>query len=90
VLDRLAPSREVADRARLIEFVPDRPGHDFRYAMNATKIRRALGWQPKESFESGMERTVAWYLANQQWCAAVQTAVGYAGDRLGRGTVRTA
>ena len=50
--------------AELISFVTDRPGHDRRYAMNISKIRRELGWQPKESFETGLEKTVHWYLAN--------------------------
>ena len=90
VLDQLSPDRLVPDRTRLIEFVTDRPGHDFRYAMDTTKIGRELGWQPRQSFASGIELTVAWYLANRDWCAAVQGAVGYAGGRLGRGTARTA
>ena len=90
VLDRQAPSARVADRTTLIEFVADRPGHDFRYAMDTTKIGRELGWQAKESFASGIERTVAWYLDNRAWCGAVQAAGGYEGDRLGRGAAGTA
>ena len=84
VLDRLAPSRETPGRMRLIEFVADRPGHDFRYAMDTSKIGRALGWQPRESFASGIERTVAWYLANGAWCDAVRGTAGYDGARLGQ------
>ena len=83
VLDVLAPSRTIEDRTRLIEFVEDRPGHDFRYAMDSSKARRELGWTPKESFESGLTRTVRWYLSNREWCERVQHAGGYAGDRLG-------
>jgi dTDP-glucose 4,6-dehydratase len=90
VLDSLAPSPNTPDRSRLIELVSDRPGHDFRYAMDAAKITRELGWRPRESFSSGIERTVAWYLANRGWCEAVQGAGGYGGDRLGRGNAGTA
>ena len=60
----LAPSQSVSDRTRLIEFVSDRPGHDYRYAMDISKAERELGWTPKESFESGLEKTVRWYLEN--------------------------
>jgi dTDP-glucose 4,6-dehydratase len=88
VLDVLAPSTGTPDRTRLIEFVVDRPGHDFRYAMDTTKITRELGWTPRESFSSGIERTVAWYLANREWCDAVQGAGGYAGGRLGQGAAK--
>ncbi|HEX6138000.1 MAG TPA: dTDP-glucose 4,6-dehydratase [Casimicrobiaceae bacterium] len=62
------------DCERLITFVADRPGHDRRYAIDAAKIRRALGWSPAETFESGMQRTVDWYLGNGDWLASVQTA----------------
>ncbi len=55
-------------RAReLISFVKDRPGHDRRYAMDAGKIERELGWKPKETFETGMRKTVKWYLDNEEW-----------------------
>src|SRR5438552_3557637 len=57
-------ARKGGSYADLISFVTDRPGHDRRYAMNISKIRRELGWQPKESFETGLEKTVQWYLAN--------------------------
>ena len=63
LLDRLQP-RKGGSYADLISFVKDRPGHDRRYAMNIDKIRRSLGWQPKESFESGLEKTVRWYVEN--------------------------
>jgi dTDP-glucose 4,6-dehydratase len=62
-LDKAQP-RASGRYADLIAFVKDRPGHDWRYAMNITKIRRELGWQPKESFESGLAKTVRWYLAH--------------------------
>ena len=52
-------------------FVTDRPGHDRRYAIDASKVRRELGWQPAETFASGMRRTLTWYLANPQWMAEV-------------------
>jgi len=53
--------------------VKDRPGHDRRYAIDARKIRSELGWQPRETFETGLERTVRWYLANAQWTAQVRS-----------------
>ena len=64
--------RPGVDRERLVTFVKDRPGHDRRYAIDATKIRRDLGWTPAETFESGLRRTVDWYLANGDWLAAVR------------------
>jgi len=70
----------------LITFVSDRPGHDRRYAIDASKIEKELGWLPKESFESGLRKTVQWYLENQQWCQRVQDG-SYQRQRLGRGTV---
>jgi len=65
ILDELAPA--AAPHARLIEFVPDRPGHDRRYALDTTKLRTELGWQPAEIFAGGIRKTVQWYLANAQW-----------------------
>ncbi|MCB1954751.1 MAG: dTDP-glucose 4,6-dehydratase [Rhodocyclaceae bacterium] len=72
LLDRLQPSAD-GPYERLIRFVADRPGHDRRYAIDARKIERELGWRPAESFESGIEKTVQWYLANPGWVANVQS-----------------
>ncbi len=66
ILDEMAGSRE-SPRRNLITFVKDRPGHDRRYAMNAGKIERELGWRPKETFETGIRKTVRWYLDNEEW-----------------------
>jgi dTDP-glucose 4,6-dehydratase len=62
-----------SELAGLITYVKDRPGHDLRYAIDATKLERELGWQPQETFASGLRKTVRWYLANQQWVANVRT-----------------
>ncbi|MFV9996681.1 MAG: dTDP-glucose 4,6-dehydratase [Arsenophonus endosymbiont of Dermacentor nuttalli] len=66
----------------LITFVTDRPGHDIRYAIDASKIERELGWKPQETFESGIRKTVEWYLSNENWWRHVQDG-SYAGQRLG-------
>lgn len=71
ILDRLAPRADGRSRRDQITFVTDRPGHDLRYAIDATKIRRELGWAPTETFESGLEKTVAWYLAHPDWWGAL-------------------
>jgi dTDP-glucose 4,6-dehydratase len=70
LLDALRP-RRAGRHAELIDFVRDRPGHDRRYAMNATKLRSELGWRPAETFASGLRKTVAWYLENDAWVANV-------------------
>jgi dTDP-glucose 4,6-dehydratase len=70
LLDKARPRKE-GPHAQLISFVKDRPGHDRRYAMDISKIRRELGWRPRESFASGLERTLAWYLAHAEWVADV-------------------
>ena len=72
LLDKLKPD-PVGPYARLIRYVTDRPGHDRRYAIDARKIERELGWRPAETFESGIRKTVAWYLANTDWVASVQS-----------------
>lgn len=69
-------------RRSLISFVEDRPGHDLRYAMDATKINRELGWRPEERFTSGLQRTIEWYLENQPWWEAILEE-RYGGERLG-------
>ncbi len=80
LLDEFRPAGR--PHARLIEFVADRPGHDRRYAMDARKLRRELGWKPRESFESGLRKTVAWYLENRAWWEPIWSG-RYAGARLG-------
>jgi dTDP-glucose 4,6-dehydratase len=67
----------------LITHVKDRPGHDRRYAIDASKIQRELGWQPEETFESGIRKTIKWYLSNLEWCNRVQSGT-YKRERLGQ------
>ncbi|GJG87920.1 dTDP-glucose 4,6-dehydratase [Gemmatimonadetes bacterium T265] len=81
LVDELRPGAR--PRRELITFVADRPGHDRRYAIDASKVARELGWAPAESFESGLRRTVAWYLENRWWWERVRSGV-YRGERLGR------
>ena len=83
LLQELAPVAQRRYRD-LITFVQDRPGHDHRYAIDAGKIERELGWAPRETFESGLRKTVQWYLDNQNWCARVQDG-SYQRERLGLG-----
>ena len=91
VLERLHPAVEnPALRAKGVEryhdlktFVPDRLGHDRRYAIDATKIRRELGWRPEHDFAAGMQATLRWYLDNRAWCEAVQSEAAYHRERLG-------
>jgi dTDP-glucose 4,6-dehydratase len=66
IVDELAP-RLSTSRRQLVTFVKDRPGHDRRYAMDARKIERELGWRPKETFETGIRKTIRWYLENEGW-----------------------
>jgi len=80
ILDRLAP--KPYPHADLITFVTDRPGHDARYAIDATKLETELGWRARETFETGIEKTVAWYLDNEAWWRPLRDKV-YAGERLG-------
>lgn len=81
LLDELRPD-PAGPHARLKTFVTDRPGHDLRYAMDFSKLTAELGWRPRESFESGIRRTLEWYLAKAAWCAAVEQR-GYGRERLG-------
>jgi dTDP-glucose 4,6-dehydratase len=82
LVDELAPGAAIGPRERLITYVTDRPGHDLRYAIDASKIERDLGWRPTETFESGLRKTVEWYLANREWWERVRSGV-YQGERLG-------
>jgi len=87
LVDELAPDAALQPRSRSITFVADRPGHDLRYAIDASKVERETGWRPRETFASGLRRTVEWYLANQEWCERVQ-AGAYRGERLGLAAAR--
>ena len=84
LLEELAPDRPegVTRYSDLITHVVDRPGHDLRYAIDAGKIERERGWTPEETFESGLRKTVQWYLDNLEWCRRVQDG-SYQGQRLG-------
>jgi len=84
LVDRLRPDLPHRPCRQLITFVKDRPGHDRRYAIDASKIRRELGWEPQETFETGLERTVKWYLENTTWVERV-TSGKYRRERLGLG-----
>jgi dTDP-glucose 4,6-dehydratase len=81
-LDRKSPRADGKSYAAQITFVADRPGHDRRYAIDSTKIRRELGWSPNEDFETGIEKTVDWYLLHQSWSTEI-TAKKYSRERLG-------
>lgn len=81
LVDELVPSAQ-GPRRRLISFVPDRPGHDLRYAIDASRIAGELGWQPRHDFEKGLRKTVEWYLRNRGWWEAIRSAT-YRGERLG-------
>lgn len=82
ILDELKPQASGQAYASLITFVKDRPGHDLRYAIDATKIQNELGWTPAETFEMGIRKTVEWYLNNLDWCHRVQDG-SYQRERLG-------
>lgn len=79
-LDRLVPTDR--PRRELITFVADRPGHDLRYAIDATKLETELGWRAQENFETGLEKTIRWYLENEDWWRPLRKSV-YSGERLG-------
>ena len=81
IMDEIKPDAAGSCR-RLITFVEDRPGHDLRYAIDCSKIERELGWSPKETFETGLYKTVKWYLENPDWWQAIRSGK-YAGERLG-------
>jgi len=82
ILDQLRPQNNAQPYENLITFVKDRPGHDLRYAIDASKIENELGWKPLETFETGIRKTVEWYLNNLEWCRHVQDG-SYQRERLG-------
>jgi dTDP-glucose 4,6-dehydratase len=86
-LDSLHPSKQ-GTRRRLISFVPDRPGHDRRYAIDASKLESELGWRAVESFETGLAKTVHWYLENRSWWQAILER-GYKAERVGLSQARS-
>ena len=85
LLDEALPDAPHRPHARLKQFVTDRPGHDQRYAIDASKLQRELGWSPQETFETGLRKTLHWYLDNQTWVQRVMDG-SYLGQRLGTGT----
>ena len=84
ILDEMEPSNKLKSYSDLITFVQDRPGHDLRYAIDAAKIEKDLGWNPAETFATGIRKTVAWYLENKQWWQNIQNNK-YRQERLGIG-----
>ena len=82
LLDELVPSKAITRYEKLIEFVADRPGHDLRYAIDPARISAEFGWRPRETFESGLRKTVEWYLLNRPWWDRIRNGV-YRGERLG-------
>ena len=84
ILDELCPRADGAKYESLVTYVQDRPGHDLRYAIDPAKLMRELGWKPRENFETGIRKTVQWYLDNAWWWEPIR-AKKYAGQRLGTG-----
>ncbi|MET0062183.1 MAG: dTDP-glucose 4,6-dehydratase [Candidatus Thiodiazotropha endolucinida] len=84
LLDELVPDSPFRPHTQLKKFVKDRPGHDQRYAIDATKLHHELGWTPHETFATGLKKTVSWYLNNETWCQRVMDG-SYRGERLGQG-----
>ncbi|HMA16504.1 MAG TPA: GDP-mannose 4,6-dehydratase, partial [Kiloniellaceae bacterium] len=82
LVDELRPRNSGSSRRDLITYVEDRPGHDLRYAVDASKIEAELGWRPQETFESGLRKTVAWYLERADWWQGILER-RYQGERLG-------
>ena len=84
ILDKLIPEKlnGISSYSELITYVEDRPGHDVRYAIDSTKIKNNLGWSPKEHFESGIFKTVQWYLENLSWTDNIQNG-NYKLERIG-------
>ena len=84
LLDEMVPDSPHKPHAGLISFVKDRPGHDRRYAIDAGKLQRELGWQPEETFETGIRKTIQWYLDHREWTQRISSGE-YRGERLGLG-----
>ncbi len=82
LVDELAPQKLATPRRALITYVRDRPGHDLRYAIDASKVMREIGWRPRRTFEAGLRATIAWYLANEGWWKDIRSGA-YRGERLG-------
>jgi dTDP-glucose 4,6-dehydratase len=89
ILDEALPRSPHRPHARLIEFVADRPGHDLRYAVDDGKMRAELGWRPQETLETGLAKTVRWYIDNRAWWEPIRSGV-YRGERLGNAPVKAA
>ncbi|MDI3260682.1 MAG: dTDP-glucose 4,6-dehydratase [Sinobacteraceae bacterium] len=85
LLDELAPAKPAGIKRyeELITWVEDRPGHDFRYGMDDRKLREEIGWRPQETLDSGLRKTVAWYLRHREWCQRVSASARYSRERLG-------
>ncbi|MEJ2286669.1 MAG: GDP-mannose 4,6-dehydratase [Desulfobacterales bacterium] len=77
LIDDMVPCTGKSARRELIAFVEDRPGHDLRYAIDSSKLQKELGWEPDESFESGIRKTIQWYLDNQSWVHQVKSGLSY-------------
>ena len=73
LLDQMQPAADKRSRRDLISFVKDRPGHDFRYAIDCSKLENELGWSPEETFETGLRKTIQWYLNNKGWVRRVKS-----------------
>jgi dTDP-glucose 4,6-dehydratase len=82
ILNDIRPAGSGKSYHELINFVKDRPGHDFRYAIDASKLKKEIGWEPKESFNTGIQKTIEWYLKNEEWRKTIQENT-YKQERLG-------
>jgi dTDP-glucose 4,6-dehydratase len=87
MVDELSPSQAIGRREALIEFVTDRPGHDFRYAIDPQDTERELAWRPKHTFDDALRASVKWYIDHQSWCARVASRTDR--ERLGLGGTRS-